>query len=167
MECQAGVALAKAFMRGEIEPFPEPIEDSERFVALSGVYSAQNAAIESAVMELAHGACHTLTTALSGALGLDSVLIITDTSGMPVHSGLYQRERGLIFDANGAHRIEDSLIFWSRLAGSKCAATEMDVDDLCSLSGCDEDEAAIALEDFDLIAGFIQSASQASNAGAL
>lgn len=152
-----GIELAKAFMRGQLEPFAEPVEDSEQFIALLATYSERSASIESAVMELAHGSCHALTLALSDALGLDSALVITDAAGMPVHSGLYNTDLRLILDANGVHTIDEALNFWSRLAGGKCDATQIEVDDLYSICSCDEDEAAIVLEDFALIADFIQA----------
>lgn len=153
-----GIELASAFMRGELHPFAKPVEDSKPFIALAETYSERSASIESALMELAHGSCHTLTIALAEALGTDDILLISDAAGMPVHSGLHNSELGLIFDANGTHGIDASLSFWSRLAGSKCTATQLDVDDLYALSGCDEDDIAMALEDFDLVAEFIRVA---------
>lgn len=72
-----GIELAKAFMRGDLEPISEPVEDSEQFNALSATYSERSASIESAVMELAHGSCHALTLALSDALRLESVIELT------------------------------------------------------------------------------------------
>jgi hypothetical protein len=152
-----GIAFAKSFMQGDLQPFAVPVEDTDQFAVLSSAYSERNASIESAVMELAHGSCHTLTIALSEALGLSSAMVVADCAGMPVHSGLHNRELGLILDANGVHRVEDALTFWSRLAGGQCRAAPMEVDDLSSLSGCDDDDIAMALEDFGLIVDFIQA----------
>lgn len=151
-----GIKLAEAFMCGEIKSFATPLEDSQQFLALSESYTDKSASIESAVMELAHGSCHTLTIALSDALGIDTALVIEDSIGMPVHSALHNGELDLILDANGAHKIEDALSFWSSLAGSKCTARTMEIDRIYELCDCDDDQAAMALEDFDLIAEFIQ-----------
>lgn len=152
-----GVEFAKKFIKGELKPFNKPIEDSEHFALLSTTHSERNASIESAVMELAHGSCHILTVALSDALDLNSALVIRDTSGMPIHSGLHNSKLGLILDANGVHKIEDALKFWGSLAKKECYAAQIDVDDLYSLCSFDEDDAQMALDDFDLIADFIES----------
>lgn len=159
VDTKPGLALAQSFLRGEIAPFDEPIENSDAFATLCDTYSETSANIESAVMELAHGSCHALTLALAEALGLDTVLIIRDRAGMPVHSAIHDEDEALILDANGVHRVEDALSFWSQLAGSPCRANAEDPEMLEAFYDCDEDERALAMEDFDLIAAFAQEES--------
>ncbi|MDU8351082.1 hypothetical protein RYA05_04130 [Pseudomonas syringae pv. actinidiae] len=149
-----GLAFANAFLAGKVQPFAYPVEDSKPFHALASSYSERNSAVESAVMELAHGSCHALTVALAKALDVRRVVVITD-NGLPIHSGLFDPVRQLILDANGVHSVAGAEAFWSGVVRNACKAREMIIDDLLSYSGCDESDAALALEDFDLIAQFI------------
>jgi hypothetical protein len=153
-----GIDLAQKFLAGELTAFELPIEDTQAFAALSETYSEKNASIQSAVMELAHGSCHDLTYALADALGLETVIAIVDETGMPVHSGLHNDAAKLMLDANGVHTIDGAVAFWSGISRQQCAARPMELDDLYDICGSDEDAAEIALEDFSLIAEFIQEA---------
>lgn len=152
----AGVELAKSFLRGELRACDLPFEDSQPFADLSLTYSERNASIEAAVMELAHGSCHDLTMALADALGLPAVTVIVNGAGMPIHSGLHHNDLGLFLDANGVHTLESALAFWGSIAGA-CHSVQMDIEDLSSISRCDDDASAVALEDFSLIAEFAQA----------
>ena len=152
----SGIDFAKKFLAGAVKAFDLPIEDTQAFVALSKAYSEKNASIESAVMELAHGSCHDLTIGLADALGQQTAMSIVDETGMPVHSGLYNSATQQMLDANGVHAIEASVAFWSGITRQSCSARLIEVDELYDISGCDEDAAEIALEDFSLIADFIQ-----------
>lgn len=154
----SGIDLAQRFLAGELKAFERPIEDTQEFAALSEIYSEKNASIESAVMELAHGSCHDLTIGLAEALSQETVVAIVDEAGMPVHSGLFNSAAQLILDANGVHSLEAAVAFWSGITRQKCSARLMELDDLYDISGCDEDAAEIALEDFSLIAEFVQEA---------
>lgn len=158
-----GLALARAFMAGEILPFPCPIEDSEPFKALSEAYGERNSSIEAAVMELAHGSCHALSVGLANALNLTHVMVILD-SGFPVHSGLYDEERQFLLDANGVHTMDDALLFWSGIVKRPCSALVMEIYDLLAFSGSDEDAECIALEDFCIVAQFIYDEGMSSAA---
>lgn len=154
MSESVGLTFAKAFIAGEILPFPCPIEDSKPFLALVEAHSERNASIESAVMELAHGSCHDLSVGLANALNLSHVMVIID-SGFPVHSGLYDEERQFLLDANGVHTLDDALRFWSGIVKRPCSALLMEIYDLLAFSGSDEDAESIALEDFCIVAQFI------------
>lgn len=152
-----GLALAQSFLRGEIAPFDDPIENSAAFAALCDTYSERSANIESAVMELAHGSCHALTLALVAEFELETVLVIRDRAGKPVHSAIHNPDEMLILDANGVHSIEDDLAFWSQLTGQICTASVEEAEMIEAIYSCDEDEMALALEDFDMIAEFAQN----------
>ena len=136
--------------------FERPIEDTEAFANLSGAYSVKNASIESAVMELAHGSCHDLTISLADALSQQTVIAIVDEAGMLVHSALYNSAAQLLLDANGVHTVDAAVAFWSGITRQQCNARQMDVEQIYHISGCDEESAEVALEDFSLIAEFIQ-----------
>lgn len=152
----SGIDLAQKFLAGELKAFERPIEDTQEFADLSITYSEKNSSIEAAVMELSHGSCHDLTYALADALGLETVIAIVDEAGMPVHSGLYNDAAKLMLDANGVHTIDGAMAFWSGITRQQCAARPMELDDLYDICGSDEDAAEIALEDFSLIAEFVQ-----------
>lgn len=152
----SGIDLAQKFLAGELKAFERPIEDTQEFADLSITYSEKNSSIEAAVMELSHGSCHDLTYALADALGLKTVIAIVDEAGMPVHSGLYNDAAKLMLDANGVHTIDVAMAFWSGITRQQCAARPMELDDLYDICGSDEDAAEIALEDFSLIAEFVQ-----------
>lgn len=151
-----GINLAQLFLAGLVRPFDLPIEDTEAFAKLSEVYSERNTSIESAVMELAHGSCHDLTIGLANALSQQTVIAIVDEVGMPVHSALYNSAAQLLLDANGVHTVEGAVKFWSGITRQQCSARQMEVEQVYFISGCDESSAEMALEDFSLIAEFIQ-----------
>jgi hypothetical protein len=151
----SGIDFAQKFLAGEVKAFDLPIEDTQAFAALSEAYSEKNASIESAVMELAHGSCHDLTIGLADALGQQTAMSIVDETGMVVHSGLYNSATQQMLDANGVHAIEAAVAFWSGITRQSCSARLIEVEELYDISGCDEDAAEIALEDFSLIADFI------------
>ncbi|WP_274644566.1 hypothetical protein [Pseudomonas serbica] len=165
----SSIDFAQKFLAGAVKSFDLPIEDTQAFAKLSETYSEKNASIESAVMELAHGSCHDLTIGLADALSQEAVIAIVDDAGMPVHSGLYNSAAQLILDANGVHTIEAAVAFWSGITRQPCSARLMEVDELYGISGCDESSAEIALEDFSIIADFIQenfiSVGQALSSG--
>lgn len=150
------IDFAQKFLAGELTAFERPIEDTEAFAKLSEAFSEKNASIESAVMELAHGSCHDLTIGLADTLSQQTVIAIVDESGIPVHSGLYNSAAQLLLDANGVHTVEGAVAFWSGITRQRCSARQMDVEQLYFFSGCDESSAEVALEDFSLIAEFIQ-----------
>lgn len=150
------IDFAQKFLAGELTAFERPIEDSPAFAKLSEAYSEKNASIESAVMELAHGSCHDLTIGLADALSQQTVIAIVDEAGMPVHSALYNSAAQLLLDANGVHTVEGAVAFWSGITRQQCSARQMDVELIYDISGCDESAAEVALEDFSLIAEFIQ-----------
>ena len=85
-----------------------------------------------------------------------AVIAIVDETGMPVHSALYNSTAQLLLDANGVHTVERAVAFWSGITRQQCSARQMDVEQLYFISGCDESAAEVALEDFSLIAEFIQ-----------
>jgi hypothetical protein len=151
-----GIDLAQSFMRGELKAFEQPIENSKPFAQLSWGCD-QSVALESAVMELAHGSCHDLTLGLAEALGLEQVALISTVSGIPMHSALLNPERGLLLDANGVHTVDEAQAFWGRLAGEPCVMREVIRAHLSALSTFDEDAASLALEDFELVANFIRT----------
>ena len=150
------IDFAQKFLAGELTAFERPIEDTEAFAKLSQAYSERNSSIESAVMELAHGSCHDLTIGLADELSQQAVIAIVDETGMPVHSALYNSTAQLLLDANGVHTVERAVAFWSGITRQQCSARQMDVEQLYFISGCDESAAEVALEDFSLIAEFIQ-----------
>ncbi len=153
-EISTGISFAQAFMRGEIEPFAEAIEDSDALAEAVDEGSEEAAFIESAVMELGHGACHALTLALVKELKLETVVVIRGAGGMPVHSAIHDPSRELILDANGVHDMEDAIAFWEDVTGERCTYSYEDPDMLEAFYDCDEDEMALAIEDFGIIAEF-------------
>lgn len=150
------ILFAKAFISGKLNAFPEPIEDMDAFAALSQHYSPENADIEGAVMEFAHGSCHLLTLALAETLEVDQVMIFRDPAGLPVHSGLYCPQRDLLLDANGIHHLSNCLTFWVQLAGSPLTAKLVPAEQLAFFFSPDEDDIAWALESFASIHRFIE-----------
>jgi hypothetical protein len=150
------ILFAKAFLDGKVSAFPCPIEDMDAFAELNQTYSAENADIESAVMEYAHGSCHALTLALAEALQVDQVMVLRSGSGLPVHSGLLCHRGNLMLDANGVHRLEDAHAFWARLANEPLSVELMPLSHLVFFYSADEDEMAMALEAFECIHSFIE-----------
>jgi len=152
---QQSILFAKAFLDGKLQAFPEPIEDMDAFSSLSETYSAENADIESAVMEFAHGSCHLLTLALAEKLEVEQVMVWRDPAGMPVHSALFCEPLCLVLDANGVHHLKDCTSFWSRLAGDPLRAELTPVERLAFFYGADDDGMEQALEAFSEIHRFI------------
>ena len=152
----SAIDFAQKFLAGELSAFECPIEDTQAFARLSETYSERNASVESAVMELAHGSCHDLTIGLADALCQSTVIAIVDKAGMPVHSALYNSSAQLLLDANGVHTIAGAVAFWSGITRQQCSARQLDVEQVYCFSGCDEESAELALEDFSLIVEFIQ-----------
>ncbi|CAM3784455.1 hypothetical protein VRRI112168_00285 [Vreelandella rituensis] len=149
---RAGLDFARAFLRGEIAPFAEPLEHSDSFS--DALNSPEGNDLESCIMGLAHGDCHSLTAALADRLDVENVVMIrTAGGGAPVHSGLHHPERGLLLDANGVHRVEDACRFWSVIGGEPCKAVPTTTDGFCS--NYDEEDADYALSHFAIIAAFV------------
>jgi hypothetical protein len=150
------ILFAKTFLNGKVSAFPCPIEDMDAFAELSQTYSPDNADIEAAVMEYAHGSCHALTLALAEAMQVDKVIVLRSAANLPVHSGLLCEQRNLILDANGVHRLEDAHVFWTRLANEPLALERLPLSHLVFFYSPDEDEMEMALEAFARIQGFIK-----------
>lgn len=106
---------------------------------------------------LCHDACHDLSIALAVRFSHDSILLIKDKDGFPVHSALYLGSIDSTIDGNGVATKESMIQDWSDRLGQPATASEVGVEDLALLSGIDEDSVSFVLGEFDLIAEFIIS----------
>lgn len=149
--------FVKDFLSGRVAPFETPIEDTDAFVELSSMSTERSANIESAVMELAHGSCHALSIALSLGNEETPILVLVNPAGLPIHSGLYNQSRDLVLDANGVHRTEQLVAFWSRIAREPLQQKIMKVEELMFFYDVDDDEIDITLEDFGYVIDFIEN----------
>src|SRR5690606_24733511 len=108
----ACIGFAKRFLQESIPPFSSPIEYMDVFHDVIDQSTEASANLESAVMGLCHGNCHSLTVALASALNQPTVILFSHNEEIAIHSALYNQSENTVLDANGIHTIDDAQAFW-------------------------------------------------------
>lgn len=143
----AAVKLITQFIAGKIMPFEDLLEDSSVLLD-EGIYNS--------ISYLCHDACHDLSIVLADAFEYDSILMLTDNMGIPVHSGLYLESRSLILDGNGIHCANDALAHWKHI-GYASAMKTVKIEDLAFFSDPDDFQCEIVVSHFNLIADYVEN----------
>jgi hypothetical protein len=151
-DSKAAIDFTARFLSGQIESFPEPLEDSDALYDQMGNKDRYGQVMKTI---FAYQSNSGLTIALSSMFP-DAPLMKVMSGGHLLMSGLWNVDKSSLLDVNGVHERQTLLDHWTRIShGAVVSIEPTTADELSIFTTFDSQDMLTAIENFGVVTKFM------------